>query len=261
MKWHRINAIVVRHFYLFPRSFDRITDALFWPILDVILWGLTSQWMTQGNPVNRAMMLSVLTALIFWRVVWQANYEVGMNLLEECWNRNLTNIFSSPLTKWEWIIGNLLVGILKLALMIAITAGAIWGFYSMNVFGLGWLWIVYCISATMAGWCIGFFASALIMYFGTRAQALAWTLAFLFAPISAVYFPVELLPAWLKPIALTLPTTYIFEGMRSQILENKPVTGYFGMCIGLNLVYLVAALMFFNFMFEKTRERGFDHLE
>lgn len=259
--FYRTGAIVLRQAYLFPKSFDRISDCLFWPVLDVLLWGLASQWISQRGDLGSEIVLAILTGILFWRIVWASNYEVGVNLLEECWNRNFTNIVSTPLTKLEWIVANLFVGIVKLISVIAAVAFTIKLTYELNIFSLGWYFIPLSVSLMISGWCIGFLASALILFLGIRAQALAWTLAFIFAPLSAAYFPLEFLPSYLQPIALALPTTHIFEGMRSLVLGTGGEAGFFLKSMMLNLVYLVATLAFFNYAFEATRERGFDHLE
>lgn len=259
---HRVNAIVMRHMYLFPRSFDRLTDSIFWPILDVVLWGFTTVWISEGNVLSREFVASVLTAIVFWRLVWQANYEVGMNLLEECWNRNLTNIFSSPLTKWEWITATLVVGVVKLVLTLVVAAAAVAALYSFNIFSLGWWWVPFCGVLVVFGWSVGFLASSLILLFGIRAQALAWTFCFLLAPISAVYFPVSVLPGWLAAIAWALPSTYIFEGTRDLILHGGGQAARdLSVAFVLVAVYLASSLLIFNAAFERTRKLGFDHLE
>ena len=36
----------------------------------------------------------------------------------------------------------------------------------------------------------------------------------IFAPFSAVFYPITALPQWAQNISWCLPTTYIFEGMR-----------------------------------------------
>lgn len=261
MKWHRSWAIILRHIYLFPRSFDRITDSFFWPILDVVLWGLTATWIGKVAAAESTVILSILTACIFWRVFWMSNYEVGVNLLEECWNRNLTNLIASPISKLEWLTATLAVGIGKLMITVGLMATSIWIFYSLNVFELGWLWIPYVMSLTIFGWVIGFLASSLVLYWGIRAQALAWTLAFILAPISAVYYPLELLPSWAQVIALSLPSTYIFEGIRGMILRGDSGLILLAKSFLLNLAYLALTLYIFNYAFERTRMKGFDHLE
>src|SRR5262249_34740106 len=81
MRPHRINAVIWRHLYLFPRTLERWSESIYWPVLDLIVWGLTSRWVeTAGSDVPH-MALIVLTGVVFWQVVWRANYEISVNLL------------------------------------------------------------------------------------------------------------------------------------------------------------------------------------
>ena len=91
---------------------------------------------------------------------------------------------------------------------------------------------------------------------------LAWMTAYLFAPFSAVYYPLNALPHWAQTIADVLPTTYIFEGMREVLTFQIFSWKKFAVSIGLNLVYLVLSILFFNYMFqEKSRNKGLARLE
>ena len=55
----------------------------------------------------------MLTGVVFWQVVWRANYEISVNLLEEFWNQNLVNLFATPLNVWEWSVSLVVLGLLK----------------------------------------------------------------------------------------------------------------------------------------------------
>ena len=44
--------------------------------------------------------------------------------------------------------------------------------------------------------------TALILLLGLGAESLAWLIVFLFAPISAIYYPVDVLPTALQWLAL-----------------------------------------------------------
>jgi hypothetical protein len=37
MKTHRIKAVMVRHLYEIRRNADRVTDMVYWPVLDIIV--------------------------------------------------------------------------------------------------------------------------------------------------------------------------------------------------------------------------------
>ncbi|PIX73911.1 ABC transporter, partial [Candidatus Roizmanbacteria bacterium CG_4_10_14_3_um_filter_33_21] len=50
MRIHRIYAVILRFMYLFRRSYDRISDAFYWPTIDLMLWGLTSVYFRSYMP-------------------------------------------------------------------------------------------------------------------------------------------------------------------------------------------------------------------
>ncbi|HAV15053.1 MAG TPA: ABC transporter [Candidatus Pacebacteria bacterium] len=213
----RIWAVTIRHLYLFIHSLDRLTDMVYWPIMDIILWGFTTQYVQQRNVSLPHVALAILTALVFWQVVWRANYEISVNLLEEMWNANLVNMFSTPLKPLEWVSAVMLIGLLKMLITLGVGVGAVWFLYSLNIFTIGWLFLP-CIALLMAsGWFMGFLGSSFIIIGGTRVQTIAWTMGFLFAPFSAVFYPVSVLPVWAQMISRVLPTTYVFESMRTVL--------------------------------------------
>ena len=260
MSIRRIWAVFLRYFYLFMKL-DHIADLFYWPALEILLWGITSVWIQQQNGAVPNIALAVLTGLVFWQIVWRGNYEVTVNLLEEFWSRNLVNLFSTPLKVTEWMTSIMLVGLVKITCSMLFGALLVWLLYALNVFSLGWAFLPFLASLTLSGWFMGFFSAAIIVYYGKRVQMLAWMMAYVFAPFSAIYYPLDALPHWAQIVAAGLPTTYIFEGMRKILTERIFSTSTFLISLGLNLVYLFSSMALFKVMFEKSREKGLSRLE
>lgn len=258
---NRIGAVIIRHMYAYKRNFDRLTDSFYWPLMDIFIWGLTSKWIqdSQGGVGHVVMML--LTALVFWQIVWRGNYEISVNLLEEFWNQNLVNMFSTPLKLSEWILAVIILSVIKMFITITVCVIAVFFLYATNIFTLGWYLIPFVVSLLISGWIMGFLGSSIIIYWGQKVQTIAWTMGFLFAPFSAVYYPLSQLPAWVQRISMWLPTTYVFEGMRAVVLTGKLDTVVLMKSFALNGLYLAGALILFSFMFEKSRAKGLARLE
>ena len=49
MKLHRINAVIVRHVYESRRNFDRVVDMIWWPVLDIVMWGFFTVYLAHSN--------------------------------------------------------------------------------------------------------------------------------------------------------------------------------------------------------------------
>jgi ABC-2 type transport system permease protein len=258
---HRIWAIVIRHMYAYQRNFDRLTDSFYWPLMDILIWGLTSAWIQKSQTGVPHVVSVLLTGLVFWQIVWRGNYEISVNMLEEFWNQNLVNLFSTPLKLSEWITSAIILSVIKMFITVTVCIIAVYFFYATNLFSLGWYLIPFIISLLMSGWIMGFLGSSIIIYYGQKVQTIAWTMGFLFAPFSAVYYPLDQLPAWVQRISLWLPTTYIFEGMRAVIFTGRLDMTMLLKSFLLNIIYLVGALKLFAFMFEKSRAKGLARLE
>ena len=260
MNLGRVWAIFLRYFYSFAKL-DQLADLFYWPAIDILLWGMTSVWMQGKQGIVSDTVLMILTGLIFWQVIWRSTYEISVNLLQEFWNRNLVNLFSTPLKISEWMVATMLIGVLKIFVSLAFGGLLVWILYALNVFSMGWAFIPFCVSLTLSGWLIGYLASSVLVYYGQRLQMLAWMAPFMIAPFSAVYYPVSVLPQWAQMIAYALPTTYIFEGMRKVLFEQEFSLFMLFMSLGLNILYLSGAIWLFKYMFEKSRSKGLSRLE
>lgn len=261
MNKQRILGVFFRYFYVMRKGLHHLSDLFYWPLVDILLWGLTSAWIQSQDFSIQDLPLILMTALIFWQISWRGSVDISVCLLQEFWQRNLVNFFSTPLKISEWIAGVLLLSICKLFFTIAFASLAIYLLYTLNVFTVGWAFLPFAASLLIFGWSIGFLASSAIIYWGHGVEMFAWMVGGLFAPFSAVFYPVSVLPTWAQHISWCLPTTYIFEGMRIILHKGTFPIDYFFTSIGLNIVFLGGATWLFQHMFEKSRNKGLGRLE
>lgn len=260
MSWQRILGVFFRYFYVSRKGMHQLTDLFYWPFVDILIWGLTSFWIAKQNNVEN-LPLILLTALIFWQIAWRGSVDISVSLLQEFWHRNLINLFSTPLKISEWIAGMLLLACCKLVIAVGFGSLMVYLLFSLNVFTIGWAFLPFAVSLIIFGWSLSFLSSSLIIYWGHKVEMFAWMMAFAFAPFSAVFYPLDVLPNWAQTISWCLPTTYVFEGMRSILSKGQFPLGDFLISMGLNLIYLFFSVSFFYFMFEKTRAKGLARLE
>lgn len=259
MSYSRIRGVFFRYFYTL-KDIHQLSDIFYWPLVDILLWGLTSVWIqNQSNLPNLPIIL--MTALIFWQVAWRGAIGVSFPLLQEFWHRNLVNLFSTPLKISEWVSGVLLLSFFKVLINIAFGGLVVYFLYALNVFTLGWTFLPFAAMLFVFGWSVGFFSAGLVIYWGHKVEMFAWMLPFLFAPFSAVYYPVEILPKWAQVISWSLPTTYLFEGMRQILHQGTFSWSYLAASFVLNCVYLFVSILFFNYMFKKSLSKGLARLE
>jgi hypothetical protein len=128
--------------------------------------------------------------------------------------------------------------------------------YSFSLFQMGLSLMFFFTSLLMTGWILGIFIIVAIIRFGVAAESLAWGAIFTLAPLSAVYYPVETLPEWIRWLSLSFPQTYVFEGMREVLFSNNFNSNYFIKSIILNIIYAIIAVIVFLVSFEGARKRG-----
>lgn len=255
MSKSRMWGLMLRHLYPLKRDFDLLSDMLYWPIVDIVLWGITSQWLSETAGVGYVV-AAILVALVLWNVLWRAQSEISRNLMDEIWNNNLVNLFSTPLKVWEWVVGVLLLSVVKTAFTIAILIPIIFGLYSVNVLAVGGWMLAFFLSVIVTGWSVGFVSAGIVLRWGPKVQTVIWTLPAVLLPFSAIYFPLDKLPAAIQPISRVLPTTYVFESMRA-VLSGGVVAGeYMVLSFMLNTVFLAASLVFFVRSFYYSLDKG-----
>jgi ABC-2 type transport system permease protein len=82
---------------------------------------------------------------------------------------------------------------------------------------MGLALLPFLASLLLFGWAVGMCTMALMLRFGQAAEALAWGVPFLLQPLSAVFYPVNVLSSWLQTLAHLFPSMCIFEGMRTAL--------------------------------------------
>ncbi len=172
------------------------------------------------------------------------------------WSRNLLNIFVSPLGPLEYVASLLLISIIKLILASTVMVTVALLLYSFNVFTLGTHLIPLVANLIIMGWAVGIVTTAIILRYGQEAEVLAWGIAFLVQPVSAVFYPVSVLPASLQTVAKYVPSSHVFEGMRHVINNGTLPLEEVAWAFGLNVVYVIAAVAFFSWNFKTVKKKG-----
>ena len=252
----RISALIARHLFLYRRSFPRLLEIFYWPLLDLVVWGFITIYLAQEGKGMHGAVTFFLGALIFWDILFRAQQGITISFLEEIWSRNLMNLFASPLTAGEFLAATMAMSVFKVAAVSIIMAVSALFFYSYNVFIMGLTLIPFVLNLIAAGWLIGILTMSVIMRFGQQAEVLAWGLVFLFQPISCVFYPMSVLPAWLTPLALANPAAHVFEGMRGVLLDQTVPLAHLGWATGLNVLYLLLMIVIYQYTFSVCKDRG-----
>jgi ABC-2 type transport system permease protein len=150
----------------------------------------------------------------------------------------------------------ILVSLVKLAVaMVPVTLMA-YVFFSFNVLSLGVGFAAFFANLAITSWCLGLVSSGVVLRWGLGAESFAWLVAFVLLPLSCVYYPVTTLPAWLQPVALALPPTYVFEGLRAIVLQGTFEAPLMAKALMLNFGYFALGAAAFAFFLRRARVHG-----
>jgi ABC-2 type transport system permease protein len=253
---NRILALVLRHIHIWRSSFMRLIDSIYWPTVQMVMWGFMTQYlMPRANFAAQAAGV-LLAGLMLWEVIARGNLSLSIAFLEEMWSRNLGNLFVSPIRSWEMATGIIIAALMRTLLGLIPVSLMAWAFFGYSIYSLGLPLVAFFAILQMFSWSIGLAMSGMIMRVGQSAESFAWAAVFILMPLSGVYYPVSVLPHWLQLISYALPPAYIFEGMRAILNEHTVHWRMLAFAAGLSVVYLIIGFQIFLWFFRASRRAG-----
>jgi len=253
----RVWGLVYRHLALYRRSWPRVLELMYWPVLQMTVWGFVTAYLAgvQNNVASVAAGV-LLGGVLLWEVAVRSQMGFAISFLEEIWSRNLGHVFVSPLRPMELVAGLVAMGAIRMfagVIPAVILAFALYGF---GLWTIGPVLVPFFACLMMMGWAVALGVTALILRHGAGAEPLAWSVLFGLTPFAAVFYPVAVLPAWLQPVALAIPAAHVFEGMRAALLGGEVAWGHLAAAFGLNILWLAVMGWVFLRQFEGARVRG-----
>jgi ABC-2 type transport system permease protein len=219
-----IAGIVLRQFYLMRGSPVRLFPMVTWVAIDIVLWGFITRYLNTVSDSGVDFVPTLLGGVLLWDFCTRIMQGVTTAFLEDVWSRNFLNLFSSPLSISEYILGLVITSIATssigvVAMLLLATGIFHLQFFSMGLPLLGFLTVLF-----VFGISLGIFASAIVLRLGPASEWLLWPLPALLSPFAAVFYPLAVLPQWMQWVARALPPAYVFEGMRA-LLAGRPFPG------------------------------------
>ena len=252
----RIYGLFLRHFYLITRSFPRILDLIYWPSIQITLWGFISNFFAAHSSYYSGAVGVILSCAILYDFLFRTSIGFNMLFLEEIWSRNFTNLFIAPM-KISEIITALVITALIRALIGLVPAILLTSpLFGISILKLGLPLAFMFLSLYFFGITLGLMVSSGLLRFGPSFENIAWSTMFLLAPFGCIYYPVEILPELFQSIAYALPLVYIFEETRNILVNGSVNYENFTYALYLNLIYLAFSIIMFYYSFDKARDKG-----
>jgi ABC-2 type transport system permease protein len=252
----RIWGMILRYWYVIRSSWPRTAELIYWPLVQMLMWGFLQSYLASAtNFASKAAGLFI-GAVLLWDILVRSQLGFAVAFLEDIWSRNLGHLMMSPLRPAELVAALMAVSFIKLMVAMVPVAFLAYFFFGFNVLSLGVAFAAFFANLVLTSWALGLVSIGVVLRWGLGAESFAWLIVFVLLPLCCVYYPVATLPAWLQPVSLALPPTYVFEGLRAIVLEGTFVAAYMLKAFGLNIIYFALGFAAFTYFLQSARRHG-----
>ena len=256
MNLNKIFALSLRHIYLIKGSFPRILDLIYWPTIQIFLWGFISKFFTLNSSLYENTVGIILSAAILYDFLFRSSISYNMMFLEEIWSRNFTNLFIAPIRISEIIAALTLTAIFRTLIGLVPAALLAIPFFGVSIFKIGTPLIFLLITLYIFGVTLGLLVTSGLIRFGPSFENIAWASLFFLAPLGCIYYPIEILPNWLQIIAKLLPLVHIFEEMRNILIYDIVNYSQILKAILISFLYFMTGIIVFYLSYNGAKNRG-----
>ncbi|MDA9619117.1 ABC transporter permease [Candidatus Pelagibacter bacterium] len=256
MNWNKIFALSLRHIYLIKGSFPRILDLIYWPTIQIFLWGFISKFFTLNSSFYENTVGIILSAAILYDFLFRSSISYNMMFLEEIWSRNFTNLFIAPIKLSEIIAALTFTAIFRTMIGLVPAAFLAIPFFGVSILKIGTPLIFLLITLYIFGVTLGLLVTSGLVRFGPSFENIAWASLFFLAPLGCIYYPIEILPEWLQVIAKLLPLVHIFEEMRNILIYDMVNHFQIFKAMLISFLYFVIGVITFYLSYSGARNRG-----
>ena len=256
MNWNKIYALSLRHVYLIKGSFPRVLDLIYWPTIQIFLWGFISKFFTLSSSYYENTVGIILSAAILYDFLFRSSISYNMMFLEEIWSRNFTNLFIAPIKINEIIAALTFTAIFRTLIGLVPAALLAIPLFGVSIFKIGFPLILLLVSLYIFGVTLGLLVTSGLIRFGPSFENIAWASLFFLAPLGCIYYPIDILPSWLQLIAKLLPLVHLFEEMRGILIDD--IVNYYSIlkaCV-ISIIYFVIGIITFYCSYNGAKLRG-----
>lgn len=237
----RVGAIVLRQAYLLRGSPARILPLFAWVAIDVVLWGFITRYLGTIASPGFDLVPVLLGAVLLWDFFGRVMHGVTMAFLEDVWSRSFLNVFSTPLTTTEYVVGlvasSLATSVVGLGVMALLATAA----FGLSFLAYGVVIVPALLVLLLFGIALGIAGSAVVLRLGPAAEWLVWPIPAVLSPFVGVFYPIATLPRWMQVVSWGLAPSHVFEALRAVVTGRPASWASLGGAAGLAALCVVLA--------------------
>lgn len=254
-------AITLRHLRLYKHDLNLLLMILYWPLLDILTWGFLGTWIQGSGGIEfQNYELVAILGVLLWQVAGRGANAISFALCEELWQNNVTNLFSLPITIYQWIWGAILYFTIIVLAIGTCSIICVYALYKIALLPLIYNYLLFFPPLFLCGIWLGFICLHVIVLLGKRGIELGFVIIWFMLPFSGAYYPITVLPKWGQYISSFFPMSYIFTGMREYVVHRHDPTPYLIKGYALSILYVIIAIWLFIYFFNMRKNRGLARL-
>src|SRR6187455_3687163 len=142
----RVGAMVLRHWYLLSSSWPRVLDLIYWPAVQMLMWGFLQQYVSQNSGFFMQAAGTFIGAVMLWDILFRGQLGFSISFLEEMWARNLGNLMMSPLRPAEFVAALMVMSLVRLTIGMVPVFLVATAFFGFNVYDLGFAAVFFFVN-------------------------------------------------------------------------------------------------------------------
>ena len=206
----QLMAFVFRDFSLTRRYLGWVVVFTFYAMVNsatIALIGVAAK--------DERLTLTLIVGVLLWSFLSVLFNEIAMSVAYERWEGTLEYTFMAPVSRLVHLFGVSLYAVVYSIIRLAIVVGGLAVFIGLDLSRanlLGILIVLLVSSFAFIG--LGLMAAVLPVFSAERGAEATNIFQGCLLLVSGVYYPVEILPGWLQPLAKLSPATYSLSACR-----------------------------------------------
>jgi ABC-2 type transport system permease protein len=176
------------------------------------------------------LLLTLIVGAVFWNYLSVVFSWIAETIAVERWEGTLEYTFMAPVRRWTQLLGSCLYamayGMVHTAAMLIVL---VLFFPQLNPAGMNLATAaIFMLLGSFSFVGIGMMAAILPLLYVERGAQMTFVLQSCLLLVSGVYYPTEVLPAWMQVLSHLSPATYVLDGVRAGLLDGTPVWELWG---------------------------------
>ena len=142
----------------------------------------------------------------------------------ERWEGTIEYTFMAPISRFTHLIGSCWYAVMHGLLFTFVQLVVVGAFFHLDLSHANYLTAVFMLlvgSVSFIGFGIG--AAILPLLYTEKGMQMSFIVRAILLLISGVYYPISVLPVWMRPLASVSPATYVLYGLRAGLMNGQVI--------------------------------------